>query len=152
MDTVFTLLGFGLLFSSYRNAKWTGMSVALFVVSFNIILGLLFQDMWFEIFFGFRRKMAQGQYGFVVSETAFEFWDRHVTVRKATASFLSFRLSNICSVSYFVGMSAYFGKVTINRIALSLPIFCFFFYLNLYLNILVCFSTKNKTKPFTYFD
>jgi hypothetical protein len=47
MDTVFTLLGFGLLFSAYRNAKWTGLSVALYVVSFNIILGLLFQDMWF---------------------------------------------------------------------------------------------------------
>jgi hypothetical protein len=47
MDTVFTLLGFGLLLSPYKNAKWTGMAVALFVVSFNIILGLLFQDMWF---------------------------------------------------------------------------------------------------------
>lgn len=55
MDTVFTLLGFGLLLSPYKNAKWTGMAVALFVVSFNIILGLLFQDMWFEIFFGFRK-------------------------------------------------------------------------------------------------
>lgn len=47
MDTVFTLLGFGLILSPYKNAKWTGMAVALFVVSFNIILGLLFQDMWF---------------------------------------------------------------------------------------------------------
>jgi hypothetical protein len=65
MDTVFTLLGFGLLFSPYRNAKWTGLSIALFVVSFNIILGLLFQDMWFEILFGFRKHITNGQYGFL---------------------------------------------------------------------------------------
>lgn len=47
MDTVFTLLGFGLLLSAFRNQKWTGLAIALFVVSFNIILGLLFQKMWF---------------------------------------------------------------------------------------------------------
>lgn len=47
MDTLFTLLGFGLLLTPYKHQKWVGMSIALFVVSFNIILGLLFQDMWF---------------------------------------------------------------------------------------------------------
>lgn len=70
MDTVFTLLGFGLILSPYKNAKWTGMAVALFVVSFNIILGLLFQDMWFEIFFGFR-KDSVGGVGLTAAPNAF---------------------------------------------------------------------------------
>lgn len=63
MDTVFTLIGFGLLLSPYKNQKWTGMSIALLVVSFNIILGLLMQDMWFEIFFGFRKDIPAGIVG-----------------------------------------------------------------------------------------
>lgn len=70
MDTVFTLLGFGLLLSPYKNAKWSGLAIALFVVSFNIILGLLFQDMFFEIFFGFR-KDSVGDNGFVAAPSAY---------------------------------------------------------------------------------
>jgi hypothetical protein len=67
MDTVFTLLGFGLLLSPYKNAKWSGMTIALYVVAFNIILGLLFQNMWFAIFFGFRTKMTNGNDGRIVA-------------------------------------------------------------------------------------
>lgn len=151
MDTVFTLLGFGLLLSPYKNAKWTGMAVALFVVSFNIILELLFQDMWFEIFFGFRKRSV-GDMGSAAAPNAYEFWNRQSSTGKATASWLSFRLSNICSTSYLVGMTAFSGKVSIQRIAFSLPIFCFLFYLNLYLNALVSFSTANKTRSFVYLD
>ena len=47
MDTLFTIVGIGLRLSGYRHQKWAGMTIALFVVSFNIVLGLLFQDMWF---------------------------------------------------------------------------------------------------------
>jgi hypothetical protein len=47
MDTLFTLVGFGLLLSPYKHQKWAGMAIALFVVSFNIIVGLLVQDFWF---------------------------------------------------------------------------------------------------------
>lgn len=151
MDTVFTLLGFGLLLSPYKNAKWTGMAIALFVVSFNIILGLLFQDMWFEIFFGFRKRSV-GDTGSIAAPTAFEFWNRHSETGKATASWLSFRLSNICSTSYLVGITAFSGKLSIHRLAFSLPIYCFLFYLNLYLNSLVSFSTANKTNSFVYLD
>lgn len=71
---------------------------------------------------------------------------------KATASFMSFRLSNLCSTSYLVGMTAYSGRVSIQKLALSLPIFCFIFYLNLYVNALACFSTQNKDGSFVYFD
>jgi hypothetical protein len=153
MDTVFTLLGFGLLLSPYKNAKWSGLSIAVFVVSFNIILGLLFQDMFFEIFFGFRKDNNDvGDIGTVAAPTAYDFWNRHSRTKKATASFLSFRLSNLCSTAYLVGMTAFSGRIHIQKIAISLPIFCFFFYLNFYLNALVSYSDKNKDEIFSYFD
>jgi hypothetical protein len=88
----------------------------------------------------------------VAAPTAYEFWNRHSYTGKSTASFFSFRLSNICSTAYLVGMTAFSGRVNIQRIALSLPIFCFFFYLNLYLNALVCYSTKDKNDSFMYLD
>lgn len=152
MDTLFTLLGFGLLLSPYKHQKWAGMAIALFVVAFNIILGLLIQDFWFEVFFGFRKNMTDGWDGTKVAPDAHEFWQRHATVGKSTASFYSFRLSNLCSTSYLVGMTAFSGRVTFTNIALSLPFFCVLYYLNFYLNMLVCFSTANKSSSFSYFD
>lgn len=152
MDTVFTLLGFGLLLSPYKHQKWAGMAIALFVVSFNIILGLLIQDFWFEVFFGFRKNLENSGDGSVIAPNAYEFWFRHSTVGKSTASAFSFRLSNLCSTSYLVGMTAFSGRVTFTNIALSLPFFCILYYLNFYLNMLVCYSTTNKDQSFSYFD
>ena len=152
LDTVFTMIGFGLLLSSYRHQKWTGMSIALFVVSFNIILGLLFQDMWFEIWFGFRKDITSGDNGSIVAPGAHSFWNRHKTIGESTASYLSFRLSNLCSTSFLVGMTAWNGRVTFTNIVMSLPVFCFLYYFNLYLNMLFCYSTDNKNNSFTYFD
>lgn len=152
MDTLFTLLGFGLLLSPYKHQKWAGMAIALFVVSFNIILGLLIQDFWFEVFFGFRNNLESGSDGFVVAPNAHEFWFRHSTVGKSTASAYSFRLSNLCSTAYLIGMTAFSGRVSFTNIAFSLPIFCILYYLNFYLNMLVGYSTTNKDVSFNYFD
>jgi hypothetical protein len=49
-------------------------------------------------------------------------------------------------------MTAFSGKLTIQKIAFTLPIFVFFYYLNLYLNTLVCFSTVHKHDYFVYLD
>lgn len=69
-DTVYTLLGFGLLLSAFKNSKWSGMAIALLVVSFNIIVGVLLQDLWFEIFFGFRKDLTNGNLGSTVAPFA----------------------------------------------------------------------------------
>ena len=47
MSTVFTLLGFGFLLSTYKNGKLTGFTIALFVLSLNYIISPLFQKLWF---------------------------------------------------------------------------------------------------------
>lgn len=54
MHFVFTLVGFGLLLTTTYDSKWTGMSIALFVVAFNFIFAPFIQKFWFEVFFGFR--------------------------------------------------------------------------------------------------
>lgn len=43
MQSVFTLVGFGLILTKTPHGKWTGLSIALFTVSFNYLLGPLFQ-------------------------------------------------------------------------------------------------------------
>ena len=80
MDTLFTIVGIGLLLSGYRHQKWAGMTIALFVVSFNIVLGLLFQDMWFQIFFGFRKDLTSGGDGGIVAPGASQFWNKQSNV------------------------------------------------------------------------
>ena len=47
MSTVFTMLGFGFLLSSYKNGKLTGFTITIIVISFNYILGPLFQKICF---------------------------------------------------------------------------------------------------------
>lgn len=49
-------------------------------------------------------------------------------------------------------MTAFSGRVSILKLVISMPIFCVLYYLNFYLNILVCYSTQNKSDPFTYLD
>ena len=43
MTTLFTVLGFGFLLSSYEKYKVSGLAIAVFVVSFNYLLGPLMQ-------------------------------------------------------------------------------------------------------------
>lgn len=53
-QTLFTLVGFGLLLTTSKHCRWTGLGIALFVVSFNHLISPLLQKCFFEIFFGFR--------------------------------------------------------------------------------------------------
>lgn len=152
MDTVFTLLGFGLLLSIFRNQKWAGMTIALFVVAFNIIAGLLAQKLMFEIFFGFRKNLTNGDDGYVNAPNAYEFWNRQSMTGKALSSYYSFRLSNLCSTSFLVGMTAFNGRVTFSNIAFALPLFCVLYYLNFYINALASYSVQNKASSFGYLD
>ena len=48
---LFTLVGFGLLLSSYRNATWIGMLTALLTVALGIQVNPLMQKLWFGTFF-----------------------------------------------------------------------------------------------------
>ena len=47
MHLLFTLVGFGLLLTNSYDSKWTGMAVAIFVVSFNFIFSPFIQKFWF---------------------------------------------------------------------------------------------------------
>ena len=49
-------------------------------------------------------------------------------------------------------MTAWNGRVTFTNIVMSLPLFCFLYYFNLYLNVLFCYSTGSKDKFLVYFD
>ena len=48
---LFTIVGFGLLLSSYRHALWLGMLTSLLTVAIGIQAGPLMQKLWFGAFF-----------------------------------------------------------------------------------------------------
>ena len=50
MMALFTIVGFGLLLSSYRNATWLGMLTALLTVAIGIQANPLLQKLWFGAF------------------------------------------------------------------------------------------------------
>ena len=51
---LFILVGFGLVLGYLKHQTWSGMTVALFAVSIHIILGLMMQQFWFNVFtYGF---------------------------------------------------------------------------------------------------
>lgn len=51
MMGLFTLVGFGLLLASYRNATWIGMLTTLLTVALGIQANPLMQKLWFGAFF-----------------------------------------------------------------------------------------------------
>lgn len=86
-----------------------------------------------------------------MAPTAINFWDRGTT-DNISNSYLSFRISNLCSVSFLVGLTAYSGRI--NAIFL-LPILTFYnlaYYFMLYLNILLSFSVEIKANSLRYLD
>jgi hypothetical protein len=49
-------------------------------------------------------------------------------------------------------MTAFNGRVTFSNIVYSLPLFSILYYLNLYINAVVCYSTRSKDASFVYLD
>lgn len=149
MQALFTLVGFGLFFTAYKDWKLSGLAIALFVVAFNYLLGALFQEVWAVIFLRFEN--SDGVAGSVMAPTATTFWDHNMATNIAV-SYISLKVSNLCSISYLVGMTGYSGRVSISWVLPSLILFNFFFYLNFYLNCLLSYSTAAKTFSFRYLD
>lgn len=86
-----------------------------------------------------------------MAPNAANFWDRNVS-DSISASYLSFRISNICSISFLVGLTGYGGRINFIILVPLLTIYSFFFYLNFYLNILLSFSTAVKDHSLRYLD
>ena len=138
MHLLFTLVGFGLLLTPSYDSKWTGMAIALFVVSFNFIFSPFIQKFWFEVFFGFRGSSTD-------TSMVRTFWERTIITSRVTPSFETIRLSNLVSTSYLVAMLAVIGRIRIQSVFSSLILFNVLFYLNFYLNALLCFSITDKS-------
>ena len=139
MSTVFTLLGFGFLLSSYKGTRIAGFGIALIVISFNYLIGPLLQELWFIALLKDK----------VPVDNAANFWAQGNLDLVAPSS-ITFKLANLCSVSYLIAMTGLVGRISISGIYLSIVLFNILWYLNLYLNILLS-QTKNL-KPLVYLD
>jgi len=52
LSSIFTVIGFGLLFAFFKSASASGLFMSLFIVSFTIITSPFLQKFWFNIFIG----------------------------------------------------------------------------------------------------
>lgn len=75
MHLLFTLVGFGALLTVSDKSRWTGMGIALLVVSLNFILAPFLQRFWFQVFFGFRSDNGVN----IDTTMVASFWDRQIT-------------------------------------------------------------------------
>ena len=107
MTTVFVLLGFGFLLSSYQWSYLSGFALTLFTVSFNFLMGPLFHQLWFTAFLSWITGNASD-----VAPNASEFWLKS-SESAITPSDITFRLSNLCSVSFLLGISGLIGRITL---------------------------------------
>lgn len=63
---------------------------------------------------------------------------------------ITFRLSNLCSVSFLIAMTGLVGRISIPGLLGCQILFNFFWYLNVHLNFLLSFA--NNPKPLVYLD
>ena len=122
--TVFPILGFGLLLSSYTYLRLSGMFIALFVVCMNFLLGPILHHIWFLAFSEGNSFVENG-----------EKYIQMVTDNSITPTNLTFKLCNLCSVSFLIAMSGIIGRITISGIFQLQLIFNLLWYLNLNINI-----------------
>jgi hypothetical protein len=58
---VFTVIGFGLIFSYFRTATLSGIFISLIIVSLTILISPIFQKFWFNVFiYGFNGPAIAG--------------------------------------------------------------------------------------------
>lgn len=144
MSTLFTLVGFGLLLSAYSKTKLSGLGITLFILSFNYLLGPLFHQLWFNAFISWLTGDVN-----LIAPNASEYWLRG-SQSAVTPSDLTFRLSNLCSVSFLIGVTGMIGRISLSGIFIMQILFNFLWYLNLNLNVLM--SQQRNPKSLVYFD
>lgn len=144
MSTFFVVVGFGLLLSSFKYSKLSGMAISIFVVSLNYLIGPLLQQLWFIAFLSWLTGDVT-----VIAPNAEQYWLTG-SQSAVSPSELSFKLANLCSVSFLIALTGKIGRVTLQGVFMSNIIFSLLWYLNITINILL--SQERNPESLVYFD
>lgn len=110
MMGLFTMVGFGLLLSSYRSATWVGMLTALLTVAIGLQANPLFQKLWFGAFMtGYSESPATSS----VPVSIQDFWNRHIDT-KITLNFVGFETAFLSCVGALVVQTAVIGRASLS--------------------------------------
>ena len=144
MMALFTIVGFGLLLSSYKHATWLGMASAVLVVAVSIHLSPLVQTLFFQTFnSGFRSNPLPADVGVSIQQfwTYFSEADIVVNVYKMRVTFLS-------CISILTLMTAVIGRINLVSVILMVTLFQFAWNVNF--NLLIYLASQyndfNKTE------
>jgi hypothetical protein len=131
LASVFTVIGFGLLLSYFKNATVTALFTSIFIVSFTIILSPILQKFWFNIF------ITNFQGGTVASTGPDRFIVLSLGGIDINIDFYNLRLSLANSISQLIGLLALFGRLSPSQIVLGSLLCNLAWNLNHYLCVLL---------------
>ena len=132
MGALFTVVGFGLIFSFFKRSTASGMTVSIFVFALTLFLNPLLQKWWCNVLLG-------GFQNFYFTDTTSP---RRLLYRSLDSSVISLDFYNLrmvlaCSISQLVAMMALFGKLNIVQLILNSVLFNLFWTLNYFVCVLL---------------
>ena len=129
--SLFVLVGFGLLLSTYRFATWLGITTAIMVVALSIQFGPLLQKFWFSIFItGFGSVNPLTSVGTNIQTYYAHFANNNIEV----SSFMN-RVTFLSCISLMVLNTAVIGRLGMGQLLKLVTLYQMFWNLNYYLLI-----------------
>ena len=139
MMALFTIVGFGLLLSSYKFGTWLGMASAIMVVAISIQFSPVLQTLWFQTFnTGFRGSPTASQVGQPVQY----FWSYYFQ-STIDASILKMRTSFLSCISILTLCTAVIGRISLANLVQIVSIFQITWNLNYSLLIFMATSRRD---------
>ena len=135
---VFTVIGFGLLLSSFKAATWSGLTISMLAASLNVMLGFLLQKFWFSTFI-----LGFGNDNPVVAGTGFQnlFLSRLSDLDVAPSE-TTLRLVLFATISLLVAFTGFIGRVNIIQVLIITLLFCVSWNLSFFLNFFLNFTSS----------
>lgn len=136
---LFTIVGYGLLLSSYKNASWFGFAVALITVAISIQLSPLLQKFWFWTFnTSFTSSPAPSDVGLNIQD----FWTYYGD-QKIHPSFATMRTTLLSCISILTLMTSVIGRVTFSQVVSVVCIYQLAWSINWALLIYMCVAKRD---------
>ena len=142
LAAIFTVIGFGLLFSYYIESIFTGIFTALYIVSLTLILSPLLQKFWLNIFIG--------NFGSITTSTNV---NAQVIIKSnesinISINFINLKLALCCAISQLIIYLSVRGKVQLYKTLMTSLVFIIIWNLNYFL----CLHVLNISPDTKFFD
>ena len=138
IDTIFVVIGFGLLFAYFKKTTFTALFIPLFITSLTAILSPIFQKFWFNVFITNFSGMAN------VSTGTDRFYQYSLGGLSVYLDYYNLRIALANVISQLVVFLAVFGRVSYGQIIMHSFGFNFVWNLNHFLCVLLAGTSPDS--------